>query len=226
MQCGNNRQRVFLSPLDWRLYLELLARHARRYGTRVLAYCLMPNHLHLLVLPEEEDSLARTLGRTHAEYALALNRAEDRSGHLWENRFRSCPVERAQFYNAARYVELNPVRAGLAAVAWEWPWSSAAAHCDTGERLGDAVLAPQYGGGWNPAEWRGTLLAGMREGECHAVRRATRSGEPLGSEEFVAELERRVGRRLRVLPRGRPRKRAVVPVEVDWKELSAVCTPD
>ena len=167
-QRGNNRQQVFCSDEDRRLYLDLLTRYARRYGTQIAGYCLMTNHVHLVVVPEHKNSLARTFGQTHAEYALALNVSAKRSGHLWQNRFFSCPLDAAHWENALRYVELNPVRAGLA-------------------------------------------LSGIGQAECDSIRRATHTGEPLGSREFVRQLERQAGRRLQVLARGRPAKRPCQP---------------
>ena len=120
-QRGNNRQQLFFAPEDYRYYLELLADHARRFGVEVLGYCLMPNHVHLIAAPESEASLARALGRTHSEFALALNRTEGRTGHVFQNRFFSCVLGGTHLLRALRYVERNPVRAGLAAVAWGGP---------------------------------------------------------------------------------------------------------
>jgi putative transposase len=206
-QRGNNRQPVFLGPDDCRSYLDLLGRHASRYGARILGYCLMTNHVHLIAVPQTEGSLARALGRTHSEYALELNREEGRSGHLWQNRFFSCPMDDSHVLSALRYVELNPVRANLAAAPWDWPWSSARAHV-TGAI--DAVLDGHWMeefAPWNFGEWKEILSASIAAGESVAVRRATRTGEPLGSREFILGLERRMGKRLRVGDRGRPRKK-------------------
>jgi putative transposase len=206
-QRGNDRQPVFLCLDDRRLYLELLGRYAVRHGTRLLGYCLMSNHVHLVAVPERADSLALTLGRAHSEYALAFNRAHGHCGHVWQNRFFSCLLDEAHLLCALRYVESNPVRAGMAAEPWGWPWSSARAH--TEKHALDPVLDchwEEYLGQWNFEEWREILAAGMEGGACDAVRRATYAGEPLGGEEFLRLLERQAGRRLRVLPRGRPRK--------------------
>ena len=206
-QRGNNRQQVFYSLDDRSLYLDLLTRHARRYGTQILGYCLMTNHVHLVVVPEHDNSLARSFGRTHAEYALVLNQSEKRSGHLWQNRFFSCPLDASHLENAMRYVELNPVRAGLIVMPWDWPWSSARAHSLEGAR--DVLLDPNRSrlAGWNGAGWQEGLLSGLSQGECHSIRRATQTGEPLGSRQFLRQLERQAGRRLEVLARGRPAKR-------------------
>ena len=204
-QRGNNREAVFHSSDDRRFYLDLLARHAADNGARILGYCLMTNHIHLIGVPEREDSLARTLGSTHSEYALALNHAQGRSGHVWQNRFFSCPLGESHVLRALRYVELNPVRAGLASQPADWPWSSARAH--TAERALDPVLDRrwvEYFGRWDYDEWREIVSAGTTEGESDSIRRATYAGEPFGSGKFVAALERQAGRRLRVLARGRP----------------------
>ena len=206
-QRGNNRQDVFLAAGDQRLYLDLLSWHAERAKLRIIGYCLMTNHMHLIAVPEREDSLAQALGRTHSEYASALNRINRRTGHLWQNRFFSCAMSETHLLRALKYVELNPVRAKLTANAWEWPWSSARLHTAPG--CGDPVALrdwEQYFGRWNHSEWREILAAGSQDGECEAVRRATNTGEPLGPAEFIAALERRVGKRLRVLERGRPKK--------------------
>jgi putative transposase len=204
-QRGNNREPVFRSSGDRRFYLDLLVRHAARHGARILGYCLMTNHVHLIAVPDRGSSLARTLGCTHSEYALALNRTHGRSGHLWQNRFFSCPLGESHLLSALRYVELNPVRAGLASDPAGWPWSSARAH--TVDRAADPVLNcrwVEYFGRWDYGEWREILSAGASGGEGDSIRRATYVGEPLGPQEFIAALEQQVGRRLRVMARGRP----------------------
>src|SRR5262245_66682086 len=101
-QRGNNRQQVFFSDADFRLYLDLITEYAPRFGVAVLGYCLMPNHVHLIVVPEAETSLARTLGAAHSEFALAVNASAGRSGHLWQNRFFSCPMDEAHSLHALR----------------------------------------------------------------------------------------------------------------------------
>jgi putative transposase len=213
-QRGNNRQPVFHAAEDWRRYLDLLGRHALRCRVRILAYCLMPNHVHLVAVPENANSLALTLGRAHSEYALAWNRAARPSGHLWQNRFFSCAMDEAHARRAVRYVELNPVRAGLVSAAWEWPWSSARAHVEDG--AADGVLDcrwAEYFGGWNFDEWKEILSAALACSEWEAMRRATRTGEPFGSKEFVVGLERQLGKRLRVGERGRPKNQPQSPEE-------------
>jgi len=211
-QRGNDRQPVFRAEHDFRRYLALLRRHSLANGARILAYCLMPNHVHLIVVPQHANSLARALGRTHSEYALAWNRAAGRSGHVWQNRFFSCAMDESHAIRAVRYVERNPVRAGLASTPWEWPWSSARAH--TVDAVTDDVLDcrwSEYFGRWDFVEWREILSAAMPAEELDAMRRAAATGEPLGAREFVLSLERRTGKRLRVLERGRPKTKPPSP---------------
>jgi putative transposase len=113
-QRGNNRQDVFYTDDDRRHYLRLLGEQSHR----VLGYCLITNHVHLVVVPEHENSLARAIGRTHYLYTLYINRMHSRSGHLWQNRFFSCGLDEKHAYCALRYVELNPVRARIKQRAW------------------------------------------------------------------------------------------------------------
>ncbi len=210
-QRGNNRAQVFFAAGDYCAYLESLVKHSRLHGLGLLGYCLMPNHVHLIAAPTDEHSLARSLRGAHSEYALALNRSEGRSGHLWQNRYFSCPMDESHLLKALCYVETNPVRARLAAAAWDWPWSSARAHTVVGAM--DAVLDYRWFerlNGWDHAEWKEILGARSTGGGEELIRRATLTGEPLGPRRFVTELERRAGRRLRVLDRGRPKKQAEI----------------
>ena len=113
-QRGNNRRQVFFSNAQRRHYLALLGEHAERRQLRILGWCLMPNHVHVIAVPELETSLAQGFGRTHNDYARYLNKLRGRSGHLWQNRFYSAPMDRGHVLRALRYVDLNPVRARLA----------------------------------------------------------------------------------------------------------------
>ena len=142
-QRGNNRQDIFLLDDDRRFYLDTLRERSQRYGVTLLGYCLMTNHVHLVAIPERPDSLARALGQSHSRYAQRFNRRYGRSGHLWQNRFYSCPLGRTHLVRALLYGDLNPVRAGLVGRAEEYPWSSARAHLDgVGVRGGFEGQAP------------------------------------------------------------------------------------
>jgi putative transposase len=204
-QRGNNRQDVFFVDDDRRAYLELLGRQAGRFGLAVHAYCLMSNHVHLIATPERADSLARALGRAHFLYTLYVNRLHGRLGHLWQNRFFSCALDDERLWTALAYVERNPVRAGLARRAWKYPWSSAAAHC------GMAPPGPPLDTRWwegmiRGRDWSEALRQPQDDAAVVALRASTRTGRPLGSDSFISKLETALGRRLRPLPVGRPKR--------------------
>src|SRR4030095_12724154 len=127
-QRGNNRQDLFFTNDDRRLYLTLLKEQSQRFGLSVIAYCLMANHVHLVAVPHTPESLARAIGRTHWKYSQAVNRLHRRSGHLWQNRFFSCVLQYDHLLHGVCYTERNPVRARLVRLPWRYQWSSAAAH--------------------------------------------------------------------------------------------------
>ena len=205
-QRGNGRQQVFHTVEDYALYRSLLREYSDQYGVTIWAYCLMPNHTHLVCVPDAPHSLARALGRTHADFARNFNIRRQSCGHVWQARFYSCPLDRPHLWRAMAYVERNPVRAGLAVEAWSYPWSSAAAHCgpDAADPLVRRCAAWKTEYGWQ--RWREVLLSSVaEEAMAQRIREATRCGWPLGSESFIKELEQSAGRRLHPLPPGRPK---------------------
>jgi putative transposase len=206
VQRGNNRQDVFFAADDYRAYLDLLHEQSQRFGLHILAYCLMTNHVHLIALPGSEQALARAVGRTHWLYSRYINRLHGRSGHLWQNRFFSCPLDADHLLHAARYVERNPVRAHMVRLPWRYRWSSAAAH--TGEGEPHEVLDMV---GWRrlfrPAAWKKMLQEAEDEPIVDRLRRCMHTGRPLASDRLIARLEARLGVRLRANPVGRPRKK-------------------
>jgi putative transposase len=209
-QRGNYQQEVFFCDADFHTYVANLRHHTRMFQVRILAWCLMPNHIHLVAVPGLAESLALALGQTHADYARWLNVRHQKVGHLWQNRFHSCPMEESHLWEAIRYVELNPVRGGLAPRAADWRWSSAAAHLGGADEWGLADL------GWWREQGRGerwleVLEAGFRDAAlAERLREATRPGRPFGSEAFAQDLESETGRRLRPQKRGRRPKPAVL----------------
>ncbi len=162
--------------------------------------------MHLILTPPSEHALAATVGRTHFRYSQYINRLHGRSGHLWQGRFCSTALDQEHFWWALRYVERNPVRARVVRQAWRYRWSSAAAH--VGETPSDELIDLRA---WRRRsaglDWRALLCEPEDELAVHRLRSSTHTGRPLGSDSFVAKLERRLGRRLRPLPVGRPRKR-------------------
>ncbi|HNS22939.1 MAG TPA: transposase [Sedimentisphaerales bacterium] len=204
-QRGNNREDVFLVDDDRRVYLQILQEQAGKYGLEILGYCLMTNHVHVVAIPRAEDSLAKGIGRTHVLYSQYINRFHKRSGHLWQGRFHSCALDRRRLWVAMKYIEMNPVRARLCRRAWTYEWSSAAAHTD--ERAASDLLNLAWWYKQFSAEgWRKELAEGLTEDEVARIRLRTHTGRPLGSDGFVSKLETLLGRRVRALPVGRPRK--------------------
>jgi len=197
-QRGNRRQDIFFGPDDYRVYLDLLGENCAKGGLDIWAYCLMPNHVHLVGVPRTADSLRAAVAETHRRYTRHVNLREDWHGHLWQERFHSFAMDEAYLYHAVRYVELNPVRAGLVKRVGDWRWSSARARL-TGKT--DALLAPapplaQFG------DWQAYLRGGMEEETLARLRTNSRTGRPLGSAKFVTKLERKTGRTLTPRKRG------------------------
>ena len=206
-QRGNNRQDVFFVDDDRLTYLTLLGEESEKHGLSVEGYCLMTNHVHLVATPTAEDSLAKTLGRTHFRYTQYVNRLHGRSGHLWQNRFYSCALDDDHTWTAMAYVEQNPVRARIVRRPWRYRWSSAAAHCGhAGDRSGLLDLK-RWGRRLGANDWEETLAETVGKETLSVVRLNTHRGRPLGSDRFLSKIESLVGRRLRPLPVGRPRKK-------------------
>ena len=208
-QRGNARQRVFHCAEDYALYKDMLRRYAAQSGLALWAYCLMPNHIHLICAPERGRSLAAALGRTNADYARHFNIIGRSCGHVWQARYYSCPMDWAHCWQAMAYVERNPVRAGLVREAAEYRWSSAAAH--TGLVAEPMLDLRSWQAESEADRWAVALGTSVKE-ECLAerVREATLRGRPLGGEAFVQSLERTTGRRLHPNPPGRRRKEAAL----------------
>ena len=201
-QRGNHRQQVFFEPGDHETYLRLLGDYASRHEIKVIAYCLMPNHVHLVVIPSTARGLHLALKAIHGQYAQRINRVHELKGHLWQGRFFSSALDTNYFRNAVRYVELNPLQAGLVSKAEEYRWSSAAAHC--GLRHDPLVDGrPPAIAFSDIANWSVWLSAGLSQVASELLDRNVRKNLPCGSESFVENLERISGRHLRHKPAGR-----------------------
>ena len=203
-QRGNRREDVFFCDDDRQRYLQLLIEYSARHGMVTLAYCLMTNHVHLVSVPSLAVTLGRVMKPVDLRYAQHINWDQGISGRLWQGRFFSCPLDEEHLWAAIRYVERNPVRARLVRRAEDYPWSSAAVHCG---RRSDPVLGqlPEP----RPSEasdWSAWLAQREDKGMISKLRLCTRTGRPAGGEQFVARLESKLGRRLRPMPVGRPRK--------------------
>lgn len=204
-QRGNYQQDVFFCDEDRRVYLRYLRDSALRYGLEVGAFCLMTNHVHLVVTPRTQTSLSKALGRTHLMYAQHVHQAHGRLGHLWQARFYSCPLDEARAHNAMIYVELNPVRAKIVRAPWRYPWSSAAAHCGMGGDPSRLLDCAAWFERMPPTRWKATLRSGLESDEVgESLRQHTRAGRPLGDEPFLRALENSLQKRVRARGRGRP----------------------
>jgi putative transposase len=201
-QRGNRRQPTFFRGADYDFYLQLLRSSCAGAGTAVWAWCLMPNHVHLVLVPAREDGLRAALGEAHRRYTRHVNLREDWRGHLWQSRFASCPMDETHLLACVRYVELNPVRAGLVARPEQWRWSSARAHLGLGDD-GLTDLAPMRE---RVPDWHGLLASGLEPDERDAIRAGERNGYPLGSAAFRQRLAAALGRPTAPRPPGRPRR--------------------
>ena len=203
-QRGNNRATVFFDDENRQTYLHLFSKYAKKFSLQIWAYCLMDNHVHLLVVPEKEESLARGVGLTHQVYTQYINRKRKQSGRIWQNRFFSCIVEDdAYLWTVARYIESNPLKIGLTDKAENYRWSSAKAHL-----TGTANTLLQNPSWLEPQERKnycGFMLENDEEAH-NALRKATRSGRPFGSEAFIDKMEFQLNQSLRPRKPGRPKK--------------------
>ena len=207
---GNGRQRVFHAPADYAAFVDLLGEAARRVPVRVLTAWLMPNHVHLVLWPGEAGAMGRFMQWLFTSHVRRHHRRHPAAGggHVWQGRYKSFPIEAdAHLYAVLRYVERNPVRAGLAASAADWPWGSAA-HRRRPPGLRPAWLSPWPEEAGEPADWLDLVDRPETEAELAAIGRSLRRGSPFGSDAWRARTAARLGLRSTLRPRGRPRKSA------------------
>lgn len=188
-QRGTDRQKVFFLNSDREMYLHLLSRNLAGARVRVLAYALMTNHVHAVVVPERADSLEILFRRVHGRYAQYVNTRRGRSGHLWQGRFYSCPLDGAHLATALRYVEENPCRAGLVDRSEEYRWSSAAAHLDARPDDYHVIDLSYWERAGGAETWREMFAADIAEGQIEQLRQCTYGGRPFGGEDFVVRME-------------------------------------
>ena len=192
-QRGNRRQQTFFRDDDYQAYLDLVGEWCSAHDVEIWAYCLMPNHVHLIAVPESADGLRRALGEVHRRYTRLVNFREGWRGHLWQGRFASYVLDERYLLTAARYVELNPVRAGLVEAPSRYRWSSAAAHA-RGRDDGVVTVGPLLELAPN---WRSFLARVIRDEDIKLLRSHEQTGRPLGDDEFLATLEENLGRILK-----------------------------
>jgi putative transposase len=196
-QRGNRGMETFFAEADYREYLFLMAEWCNRCKVQVRSYCLMPNHVHLIVVPETEEELRRGIGEAHRRYTRYINNQKGWKGHLWQGRFASFPMDESYLIATAHSIELNPVRAGLVKRPEDYKWSSAKAHLqgedDILVRVGPLLeIVPA---------WNALLSSDLSEKDYETLRRHERSGRPLGDEGFVEKIEKMTAR---ILHRQKP----------------------
>jgi putative transposase len=204
-QRGNRREDVFFDDDDRETYLTWLGEYAAKFHVEVAAYCLMRNHIHLILIPSTEDGLQNLLKPLHMRYAQRLNRKRQQQGHIWQGRYFSSVLDPDYFRSCLRYVERNPVRARVVRKAETYPWSSARGHCGLAK---DALLKakPAWRSDFDDIDnWSKWLAEPDEEAALLILRRNAMMGLPCGSERFVNRVEKLAGRNLHFKPRGRPR---------------------
>ncbi len=202
IQRGNRDLEVFFAEADYQAYLVDLEVSCGKAGTQVWAYGLMPSRVEFILLPGDEDGLRAALAEAHRRHARRINQRQGWNGHLWQERFQSFPLDESRLVACAQAIEQAPQRADLVSRAGSWPWSSARAHLAAADdRL--VRVAPLL---TRHPDWVGLLATRPRGDTLESLRRHARSGRPLGPPAFVAEMERRSGRKLAPGRRGRPRK--------------------
>jgi putative transposase len=190
IQRGNRRQDVFFSNQDKEAYIDLLFEQIRKWNITIWAYCLMDNHVHIIALPKDEKSLASGIGETHRKYSRMINFRKGWRGYLWQGRFISYPMDEKYFYSAVRYIERNPIRAGLVKKAEDYPWSSAKAHVfkENDVLLSDNFMTSEI------KDWSTFLKEEADKTDIKLFKQHANTGRPLGDQEFINKLEKITGR--------------------------------
>jgi putative transposase len=187
-QRGNYRQDIFRHSPDRAKYLKLLAQYAEERQVQILGYCLMSNHVHLIALGKYPNAISDWMRCLSGHYAQQMHALMEKRGRFWQDRFYSSVLDERHLHAALRYVELNPVRAGLVSDATQYKWSSAVAHTQA-DKPAPFLNQFEFARRYSRQEWRRALAAPQSDTELNALRLATKLGHPLGSPEFLAHLE-------------------------------------
>jgi len=184
-QRGNRRQDVFFQESDYEYYLSLLKTWCHLENIEIWAYCLMTNHVHLIVRPDSGSNLAKAIGETHRRYTCMINSRNKWKGYLWQGRFASYPMDKNWLLKAAAYIELNPVKAGMVKHPWDYRWSSVHAHLsgqDTDDIIQPEKLIELAG------DWKSYLTEAQAD-HTGDFDKHQRTGRPLGNESFIEKAE-------------------------------------
>jgi putative transposase len=210
VQRGNRKQTVFFMPEDYRIYLDLLSFWCRKNEVAIWVYCLMTNHVHLIVVPRTEAGLRRAVAETHRRYSRLINFRNGWKGCLFQGRFSSYPLDTKHLLAATRYIERNPIAAGLVEEPEHYPWSSAGAHVtgQMGRHLDPVPLFDEM------RPWKTFLMNPLGYQIIQDLRKHERTGRPLGSDMFINRLEHQTGRRLRPRRPGRKANGATLEMRI------------
>ncbi|UCG26683.1 MAG: transposase [Bacteroidales bacterium] len=203
-QRGNYKQTIFTDEGDRLRYLNLVIEYTEKQKVKVLAYCLMMNHIHFIMVPSSSDSLGIIFNQISRRYAIYFNKKFERTGHLWQDRYYSCPLDEDHLYEAIKYIENNPVKAGYVKYPEEYKWSSAQAHLKK-DTLRNKILSDYSEYMEVIDDWREYLSGISNDRAITNIRRCTMNGRPCGNDAFIQELEYKTGRLLRSKPKGRPK---------------------
>jgi len=214
-QRGNGRAQTFFGDADYALYRDLLADSCRASEVEVWSWVLMPNHVHLILTPRDEDGIRRALAPVHRRYAGEVHARLRRTGHFWQGRFGAVAMDEEHLAAAVRYVVLNPVRARLVERAVDWRWSSAHAHL-SGQEDGVTTLSPVRD---RFPDFAAFIADEAAPDATERLRRAESIGRPLGSDDFMRALEAQTGRPLKPSKRG---PKPLAKADPDQLELNAL----
>jgi len=208
-QRGNYKQRVFDCDKDRNQYLKWVEEYSKKYDVEIIAYCLMSNHVHFIVVPIKEESIGKLFNTLHMRYSQYYNKKKKRNGHLWQGRFYSCILDEYHLKEAARYVERNPIRAKMVKRAEMWKWSSVRdniGECYEGYREISIAGIKKYIK-MDGREWWEFINEKDKEEFVGDIRKATNMSKALGKEGFIKNLEKKFGVSLKLVKRGRPAKK-------------------
>lgn len=202
-QRGNFRQKVFFDDQDRVVYLKYLEEYAIKYYLNIYAFCLMDNHVHFIVKPNNENSMAYAFRIAHQKYSLYLNKRHEQFGHRWQSRFYSCLLLEGHVKKAIRYVERNPVRAGMVERPGDYVWSSARAHLGKSYKI---ITLSDISGYIQVSSWKAYLCEFEDNEDLANIRQGTLQGKAFGPADSIDKIEKMTGHPLKVMGRGRPVK--------------------
>jgi putative transposase len=212
IQRGNSRQPVFYESVDYQAYLAWLKEGADKHGCAIHAYCLMTNHVHLLLTPESQEAISKTIQFVGRHYVPYINHTYGKSGTLWEGRHKGCVVDSDGYLlSCMRYIELNPVRAGMVQKPIDYRWSS---YRGNATRYTDKLTIPhpvyrQLAQGYQDRQYvyRELFCNALEPDQVHDIRASVQTGTPLGNARFCETIEKQLKCKVGQARRGRPKVR-------------------